>query len=99
MQGASGTREAVRYETWVPDKNIATANILLNNTDLPFYDSAATNFIPNRTAALDVYVLDAAVNLRDQVRFKETTPLQFAYEAADCRIFYTTITVMNWTAL
>lgn len=41
----------------------------------------------------------AQINLRDQVRKGETIPLQFIYEAANCRIFYTPQTFYNYTAL
>lgn len=38
-------------------------------------------------------------NYADQVRKGEYFPLQFTYEAADCRIFYTKATWNNFTAL
>jgi hypothetical protein len=41
----------------------------------------------------------AQINLRDQIRKGETIPLQFTYEAANCRIFYTPQTFYNYTAL
>jgi len=41
----------------------------------------------------------AQINLRDQIRQGETVPLQFTYEAANCRIFYTAQTFYNYTNL
>ena len=41
----------------------------------------------------------AQINLRDQIRKDETIPLQFTYEAANCRIFYTIQTFYNYTNL
>jgi hypothetical protein len=46
-----------------------------------------------------VYIIDNTINLRDQVRKGQTTPLQFAYEPADCRIYFTPKTIANYTAL
>jgi hypothetical protein len=48
---------------------------------------------------LDSTIISAGINLRDQVRKGEDIPLQFLYEGADCRIFYTPKTVYNYTAL
>lgn len=42
-----------------------------------------------------VYTAVLGINLRDQVRPDDTVPLQFKYEAADCRIFYTLKNVYN----
>lgn len=94
MQAPGGTRGAILYNTQDLDSDISLAQTMLEEQNSP-----DANFLPNRTEALDVYVLFASVNLRDQVRRNETTPLQFAYEAADCRIFYTPQTVFNYTAL
>jgi hypothetical protein len=94
MQAPSGSRGARDYDTDSLDANINfTQEILANQS------SAEVNFLPNRTEALDVFVSYADINLRDQIRRNETIPLQFAYEAADCRIFYTPQTVYNYTAL
>ncbi|KKY31337.1 putative peptidase s41 family protein [Diaporthe ampelina] len=49
--------------------------------------------------ANDVYIVDAGINLRDQVRQDDETPLQFTYEAADCRIFWTPKTIFSYAAL
>ena len=94
MQSPSGSRGARLYSTTTLDNNIAYAQEILQAENNP-----QSNFLPNRTDALTLYVTYASINLRDQIRRNETTPLQFAYEAADCRIFYTPQTVYNMTAL
>lgn len=96
MQAPSGSRGARMYSTYELDSNIELAQVLRaswNSTEKETY------FVPNRTKALDVYVTYASVNIRDQIRPNETIPRQFAYEAADCRIFYTPQTYYNYTSL
>jgi hypothetical protein len=56
-----------------------------------------TPFLVHRDSGVFTTVL--GVNLRDQMRPSETDPLQFKYEAADCRIFYTLANVYNMTRL
>ncbi|KAI1149354.1 hypothetical protein F4825DRAFT_453523 [Nemania diffusa] len=92
MQAVGGTRGAVAFATDILDNNIDFARQLLEGT-------SEADFLPNRTEALDIFVTSASINLRDQVRAGETTPLQFAYEAADCRIYFTPQTIFNYTAL
>ncbi|KAI0441351.1 hypothetical protein F4803DRAFT_552238 [Xylaria telfairii] len=92
MQAVGGTRGARSLSTDILDNNINFARELLTGT-------SEAEFLPNRTEALDIFIVGAAINLRDQVREGETTPLQFAYEAADCRIYFTPATVFNYTAL
>jgi hypothetical protein len=94
MQSPSGSRGASDYPVDILDANIDFAQQLLQSQNSP-----QQNFLPNRTTAMDVYVTFADINLRDQVRRNDTIPLQFAYEAADCRIFYTPTTIYNYTAL
>ncbi|KAI0439934.1 hypothetical protein F4803DRAFT_567961 [Xylaria telfairii] len=94
MQGASGTRGARQYGLNVLDNNINFVQLELQNQNSP-----DANFLPNRTEANDVFILDASINLRDQIRRGETTPLQFVYVPADCRIYYTPQTIYNYTNL
>lgn len=94
MQGVAAGRGARSYSLSVLDANINFAQSLLASAGSP-----DANFLPNRTTANDVYIIDAGVNLRDQVRQDEETPLQFTYEAADCRIFWTPKTIFNYAAL
>ncbi|KAI3329982.1 hypothetical protein F4824DRAFT_354112 [Ustulina deusta] len=91
MQGASGSRGAREYGIDVLDENINFVQLILNSSE--------ANFLPNRTEANDVYITYASVNLRDQIRRNETTPLQFSYVPADCRIYFTPQTVYNYTNL
>lgn len=98
MQGAGGSRGASIYYTYELDGDIQFAQEVLE--DSIFDDETASpSFLPNRTTELSVQVTYASINLRDQVRPNETVPLQFAYEAADCRIFYTPSTFYNYSAL
>ncbi|KAF2971245.1 hypothetical protein GQX73_g2397 [Xylaria multiplex] len=92
MQAVGGTRGARSFSTDILDNNINFARELLEGT-------SDADFLPNRTEALDIFVLDGSINLRDQVRRGETVPLQFAYEAANCRIYFTPQTIFNYTAL
>lgn len=94
MQGVAAGRGARSYSLSVLDANIGFAQDLLASAGSP-----DANFLPNRSTANDVYIVDAGVNLRDQVRQDDETPLQFTYEAADCRIFWTPKTVFNYAAL
>lgn len=95
MQAPAGSRGARSYSvTDTLDDNIAYAQYILQDEEDP-----RQNFLPNRTEALDVYVQYAGINLRDQVRKGSDVPLQFLYEAANCRIFYTFKTWNNYTAL
>lgn len=94
MQAPSGSRGARDYDTSTLDANIDFTQHLLQNRSSP-----DATFLPNRTEQLSVFVYYADINLRDQIRKGEDIPLQFAYEAADCRIYYTPQTVYNYTNL
>ncbi|KAI0965274.1 hypothetical protein F4678DRAFT_339509 [Xylaria arbuscula] len=94
MQAPSGSRGASEYSLDVLDSNIDFAQRLLQ-----WIGSPNATFLPNRTLANDLFILDANVNLRDQVRRGQSTPLQFAYLPADCRIYFTPQTVYNNTRL
>jgi len=95
MQAASGSRGAAIYSTDDLDSDVEFAQEIIEFDD----SSANPYFLPNRTTELTFSITFASINLRDQVRPNETTPLQFAYEAADCRIFYTPKTFYNYSAL
>lgn len=88
------SRGAASYRvTTQLDSDISDAQIVLT------FNNLSSNFLPDRIDALDVEVYDANINLRDQVREDDSMPLQFKYDAADCRIFFTPKTVFNYTAL
>ena len=95
MQGVAGSRGARLYRWQTLDTHIQYAQQILQAEESP-----QATFLPNRTMQTQFYVAEGKVNLRDQVRRgAETLPLQFAYEAADCRIFYTPQTVYNQSNL
>lgn len=93
MQTPSGSRAARYYSTAELDNDIRNT-LSVQAED----DTIGEGVIPNRTNQ-DVYVYDAGISLRNQVREGETTPLQMQFEAADCRIFYTPLTFNNFTNL
>lgn len=93
MQTPSGSRAARYYAVTELDIDVSNA-ISVQTQDNPVADS----IFPNRTNQ-DVYIYDAGISLRNQVREGETTPLQMQFEAAECRIFYTPLTFNNFTNL
>lgn len=93
MQAASGNRGAASYAAAVLDDDMEFAR----NVDA-YVDIAANASIPD-VREPGMYYRFASFNLRDQVRPNETVPLQFKYEAADCRIYYTIANVYNMTRL
>ncbi|MCJ1465052.1 hypothetical protein MMC07_003668 [Pseudocyphellaria aurata] len=90
MQSPAQSRGARLYSTDNLDAHIEYVQAL-NDT--------ASALLPNRTINRDLYVSYASFNLRDQVRQDDHVPLQFQYEAANCRIFYTPKTWYNYSAL
>lgn len=88
MQAVAGVRGAETYGDRDIDSDIQYAII---------FNSSAAEYLPNRDIQLWITYLQ--FNLRDQIRKGEYFPLQFAYEAADCRIFYTPETFYNYTNL
>ncbi|KAH6692884.1 hypothetical protein BKA61DRAFT_684007 [Leptodontidium sp. MPI-SDFR-AT-0119] len=63
------------------------------------FNNQPADFLPDRSTSLEVEVTYATLNLRDQIRKDEDIPLQFLYDAADCRIFFTPDTVINFSNL
>lgn len=88
MQAPSGSRGAQIYSVGDLDADILVAGII---------NATADDILPRREE--DVYIDQLTINLRDQIRQDEDTPLQFLYEAANCRIFYTLQTFNNFTNL
>ena len=88
MQAVGGTRGAQAYTTVDLDEDIEMAKIL-NDT--------VTGVLPNRDASN--FINFAEFTIKDAIRKGEDFPLQFAYEAATCRIFYTQHTVYNYLNL
>ncbi|KAJ6031610.1 hypothetical protein N7540_002342 [Penicillium herquei] len=90
MQAPSGTRGAAVYDTFNMDFDISNAHEV---------DRQETALAINRSHAFRIS--QASVNLRDQVRRDDpsNTPLQFRYEVADCRIFFTPSTWYKFSNL
>lgn len=88
MQAASGSRGAEYYSSDDLDADFEVAEDI---------NATAVALLPSRIE--DIFVLSAGINLRDQVRKDQNIPLQFLYEAANCRIFYTPHTFNNFTKL
>ena len=88
MQTVAGSRGARDYEADHVDLDISIAQALNPST---------ASQLPDRE--IDFYLDTANFNLQDQVRRGDNFPLQFAYEAAQCRIYYTQNTIFNMTAL
>jgi len=89
MQAASGSRGALAYSAEDLDDDFFEASSV---------NETASALLPqNRDPG--IYIISAGFNLRDQVRLGDPVPLQFKYEAADCRIYYTLANVYNMSRL
>lgn len=89
MQTASGTRGAQLYTAQNIDDAIAVAEN---------FNATTANLLPDRNE--DVFITFLGVSIRDQIRKEqEDVPVQFVYDAADCRIFYTFETWNNYSQL
>lgn len=88
MQTVAGTRGAKDYEADSIDLDIYVAGTLNNSL---------ASQLPDRE--IDFNVDTANFNLQDQVRKGENFPLQFAYAAANCRIYYTRDSIFDMRAL
>ncbi len=89
MQTASGTRGAQLYTAENVDDDIAIAE---------YFNATTANLLPDRDE--DVLITFLGVNLRDQIRKEqEDVPVQFVYDAANCRIFYTFETWSDYSQL
>lgn len=88
MQAVGGSRGAEVYSSVALDADIDVAE---------FLNTSVADVLPDRNAGN--YVNYAGFNLKDQIRKGEDFPLQFAFEPATCRIFYTVHTVYNYLNL
>jgi hypothetical protein len=89
MQAASGSRGALAYSADELDSDFIEASSI--------NDTAKALLPQNRDSG--IYTILAGFNLRDQIRLGDPVPLQFKYEAADCRIYYTLANVYNMSRL
>lgn len=93
MQARSGVRGAQSYELDALTRDLA--NLIQYGPP-----EAVAQIQASFPSERNYYRVPAvSFNLRDQIRANESFPLQFAYEPADCRIFYTPETVSNFANL
>ncbi|KAF4931820.1 Peptidase S41 family protein ustP [Colletotrichum viniferum] len=91
MQAASGTRGMRMYYSDDLDIDISWARNL---------NETANARLPANRKETGIYINYAGFNLRDQLREDDvSTPLQFRYAAADCRLYFTLDNVYNMSAL
>ncbi len=92
MQIASGTRGVQIYLAENIDDDISVAET---------FNATTNDLLPDRE--VDTWIEFLSVNLRDQIRREDSetngTPVQFLYDAADCRIFYTADTWSDYSQL
>lgn len=93
MQAVAGSRGARIY-----DASELDADFEFVSDPMYINDAAAGALLPNRSDT-GMYITTAGINIRDQVRANDNVPLQFKYEAADCRIYYTLANIFNMTRL
>lgn len=91
MQAVSGSRGAAAYTSWDLDLDIQGVNDTLD-------DEESFAKLPPRLDT-GMWVNSVGITIRNQVREGDETPLQFLFQAADCRIFYTLKNVYNMTQL
>lgn len=94
MQTASGNRGARTYSSDALNLDYKGLHEKVNNSEA--YSRLPPPSIWNDTG---MWVNHASFNIRDVVRPNDTTPLQFKYEAAQCRMYYTLSNVYNMTRL
>ena len=92
MQAVSGSRgsEVLKIKDIVPQA-------IGVRTYGPQFGLDVSALGPNETSPR-LYT-NTRVNLRNQIRQQSTTPVQFLYEAADCRLWYTLPMLTNMTAV
>jgi hypothetical protein len=91
MQTTSGTRGAREYTADTLDYDVSQLNSTLDDID-------AWSEFPRRDDPA-MWINYASINIRDQMRENNETPLQFQYLASQCRIYYTLDNIYNMTRL
>jgi hypothetical protein len=91
MQAVAGTRAARVYSADALDTDISDVHYFVDNQTA--YDS-----LPNRSDT-GMWLSYAGLSIADQMRKDDLVPLQFKYQAADCRLYYTLANVYNMTQL
>ncbi|KAF2183866.1 hypothetical protein K469DRAFT_667597 [Zopfia rhizophila CBS 207.26] len=96
MQGVAGSKGAQVYtftqvarEASIAYSNLPEYQEELNKTELGALVFSERPLM--RSAYQENGMTSSVINLRDNIRMNDTTntPLEFVYEAADCRLFYT----------
>jgi hypothetical protein len=91
MQAVAGTRGARVYSADAIDDDMTYVKDNVGN-------EALYNSLPNRSDT-GMFITYAGLNIADQVRKDDPVPLQFKYEAADCRLYYTLANIYNMSRL
>ncbi|KAF2635276.1 hypothetical protein P280DRAFT_473987 [Massarina eburnea CBS 473.64] len=91
---ATGTRGARQYTLYDLDYDIELAKQYAGKQ---YAGKEQVTSLPERDNTL--FYFSAAINIRDFIRKGQQLPLQFVYDAADCRLYYTKDTLFNQTAL
>ncbi|KAF3004450.1 hypothetical protein E8E14_002580 [Neopestalotiopsis sp. 37M] len=95
---ATGTRGALVYTASSLDNDLAWAGLVDKTANQTFPNIPINNQYRNS----GIWTPHSGLNLRDQIREDEVArddavPLQFKYEAADCRLHYTLFNIYNMT--
>ena len=93
MQTVGGNKGAESYTAYDLDWDSAIA-FTLDGSDQSFASG-----LPLYQDPVDFILPYAGFNLKDALRRGSNIPLQFTYDPADCRIFYTTWTFYNYINL
>ena len=91
MQAVSGSRGARVYSDDALNDDIDGLDLSVNNKTA--YD------LSPKDRNSGIWITYAGLNIADQMRENDDTPLQFKYQAADCRIYFTLNNVWNLTRL
>ncbi|KAJ4351873.1 uncharacterized protein N0V89_007217 [Didymosphaeria variabile] len=93
MQAASGSRGARLYSSEALDYDFSNVNDTVEDFD-------AFARLPQR-GNNDLFINFAGFNIRDQIRKgdEDNIPVQFKYDAADCRLYYSLQNIYNLTQL
>ena len=92
MQAVSGTRGSQTFEL---NDILAFTNTIRSNDS-----GSSVQDLPKSTSIPRINIHNTgSLNLQNQVRRGSDIPIQFIYEAADCRLWYTAAMMTNLTVL
>ena len=92
MQGDAGSRGSQDYQYSNVDSDIKLATELTNKTLKELFPEITVHQCPYQG-------FSGELNLKDQIRRGEDIPVQFLYEASDCRLFYTPAMIVDYAIL